>query len=77
MNDITTVPAELNGYPVIERAPAKRGRGMFTVMCLRTNFPEDPYVVATWYPGLRVGWVQGDYCTSAKEAAAVFKHRSA
>jgi hypothetical protein len=73
--DITTVPASLNGHPVIERRLDNIRGETAVVMALRIRHDLHPYVVARWWPELGASWHKGDYCATAAEAAEAFTNR--
>lgn len=63
------IGGRLNGYTVVER---KAHENCVTVMVLRKDDSEVPYVVATWWPDLGKTWSWGHYCHNIKEADTAF-----
>lgn len=58
-NLISPIPEKLNGYPVIR---STRHRNVATVMMARpTSEKPEEFIVATWFPEIKEGWVWGHY----------------
>ena len=71
MIGLNEVPKTLNGYPVVLATISMK---CVTVMVDRSEkYAEQPFVVATWWPGLKETWSWGHYCDSRKEAERVFQ----
>ena len=71
---MTDIPALLNGYPVIASKPV--GDDYFIVAVFRgADYPEQPFVVATWWPVLGPSWSQGDYIATLSELAQIYEER--
>ena len=70
------VPTTINGYPVIASLPKKNDPTLFVIIVWREGHPVHPFVVATWWEGLKDGWWQGHYEKTSDDAAAKLLERS-
>jgi len=62
---MSNAPTKLNGYPVIKYTA--HSNGYVTVMVERDD-DHMRYVVASWYPELKRGWIWGHYSATLEEA---------
>ena len=63
-------PTTINGYPVIAQLPKKNDPSLIIIIVWREGHPMHPYVVASWWEGLKDGWWQGHYEKTSDDAAA-------
>lgn len=72
---VSSLPASLNGFPVVDWWRARDGESLVVLVDRGSSSPHR-YVVARWWPdlGLAGSWHQGDYFGEAELGEA--RHRA-